>query len=370
MLSWQLKCTVCEKEASRDARIFRCSCGGVLDVVLELPRDLTDHFRRAESLWRYRAAIPIQDDAAIVTLGEGGTPLIQFELEGEPFLLKLEYRAPTASFKDRGASVLLSRLREMRVEEILEDSSGNAGCSIAAYAAAAGIRCRVLVPAVVASEKAVQITSYGATLERVPGSRDDVAAEALRRSRSTFYASHVWQPFFLQGTKTFAYEIFEQAETLPESIFFPVGNGSLLLGAFKGFTELVELGLIEKVPRLIAVQAKSHPPVYRRVGGIDVPSVDESATDTIAKGIAVRDPVRLDQIVEAIRATNGTAVVVTEEEIRSAQRVLARRGLLVEPTSAAVFAGYRTWASSGGDKRGRVLLPLTGSGVKDLGSFE
>jgi threonine synthase len=340
----------------------------VLDIEMVPSPNFRDSLRKEESLWRYRASIPVDDESEIVTLGEGLTPLIEVEVDGNALLFKLEYRAPTSSFKDRGASVLLTRLKEMKIHEILEDSSGNAGCSIAAYAAAVGIRCRVLVPEEVTPEKAVQITSYGAILERVGGSREEVAAEALRRSSETFYASHSWQPFFLQGTKTFAYEIFEQADPLPEAIFFPVGNGSLLLGAFKGFSELLTLGLVEKIPRLIAVQAASHDPVYARLAGKD--PAREERRRTIAKGIAVREPVRLEQIVEAIRVTGGTAVAVMDDEIRDAQRVLARHGLLVEPTSAAVLAGYRVWERTHGGEELKVLFPLTGSGVKDLASFE
>ena len=369
MNAWKLGCLACGRESDPDGRIYRCACGGVLDIEMVLPPELRKNLGREESLWRYRAAIPVNDESAIVTLGEGLTPLIEVELDGKALLFKLEYRAPTGSFKDRGASVLLSRLKEMKIDEILEDSSGNAGCSIAAYAAAAGIRCRVLVPEEVAPEKAVQIKSYGAILERVPGSREEVAAEALRRSGETFYASHSWQPFFLQGTKTFAYEIFEQADPLPDAIFFPVGNGTLLLGAFKGFRELLTLGLVAKSPRLIAVQAASHDPVYARLTGRD-PESAKDVHQTIAKGIAVRRPVRLEQIVEAIRVTEGAAVTVRDDEIRDAQRLLARHGLLVEPTSAAALAGYRVWERTHGGEGLKVLLPLTGSGVKDLASFE
>ncbi|MGH9459701.1 MAG: threonine synthase [Vicinamibacteria bacterium] len=370
MKDWKLVCLACGRESDPDGRVYRCACGGVLDIEMVPPPELRSRLGREESLWRYRAAIPVDDESAIVTLGEGQTPLIEVELDGNALLLKLEYRAPTGSFKDRGASVLLSRLKEMRIQEILEDSSGNAGCSIAAYAAAAGIRCRVLVPEEVTPEKAVQIKSYGAVLERVPGSREEVAAEAMQRSRETYYASHSWQPFFLQGTKTFAYEIFEQADPLPEAIVFPVGNGTLLLGAFKGFSELLTLGLVERIPRLIAVQAASYDPVYARLTGRDSKRAKKDRLQTIAKGIAVRQPVRLEQIVEAIRLTEGAAVAVRDDEIRDAQRLLARRGLLVEPTSAAALAGYRVWERTHGGEGLKALLPLTGSGVKDLASFE
>jgi threonine synthase len=294
------------------------------------------------------------------------TPVSRERMGEERIDLKLEYLAPTGSFKDRGASVLLSRLKEMGIEEILEDSSGNAGCSLAAYAAAAGIRCRVLVPENVPEGKALQIASYGAILERIPGSRDDVAQEALRRAETSFYASHNWQPFFIQGTKTFAFEVAEQLSRLPDAIFYPVGNGSLLVGSYKGFYEMKTLGWIDKIPRLIGVQTVSHPPIYEAVTG---QSCLSRAEKTIAGGIAIGKPTRLKQVSEVIRKTDGTVFVVTDDQIREAQRDLARRGYLVEPTAAAALAGYRIWRSAAGDKEQKVLIPLTGSGLKDPDSL-
>ena len=366
MTSWTLRCVACERDVGRDFRGFRCSCGGPLDVQLELSQARDSFSLDDGSLWRYRDVIPIGDQEAIVSLGEGMTPLLDAQLDGTRVLLKVEYLAPTGSFKDRGASVLLSRLKEMGVGEILEDSSGNAGCSLAAYAAAAGIKCRVLVPENVPLEKALQIESYGAALERVAGSRDDVAAEALRRSGEIFYASHNWQPFFLQGTKTFAYELFEQAEPLPDVIFYPIGNGSLILGSFKGFSEMKALGWLDTVPRLVGIQVASYAPVYSRVTGN---RAEPKADGTIAKGIAVREPVRLGQVADAILATSGTVVVVDDGQIRVAQKDLARAGFLVEPTSAAVLAGYRAWKKNGGEAE-RPLLPLTGWGLKDMEALD
>jgi len=322
------------------------------------------------TLWRYREVFPVEDEGAIVTLGEGMTPVCPLGDEDADVFLKLEYLAPTGSFKDRGASVLMSRLKEMGIDEILEDSSGNAGSSLAAYAAAAGIRCTVLVPESVPRAKAAQISSYGATLQRIPGSREDVAAEALRRSEECFYASHNWQPFFLQGTKSFAYEVAEQMEPLPHAIFYPIGNGSLLLGSYKGFQEMKNMGWIEDIPRLIGVQAVSHSPIYTDVTG-KKPVL--RAEETIAGGIAIREPARLGQVAEAIRATGGTVFVVDDDEIRRAQRALARRGFLVEPTSAAAFAGYGLFMERERttlDEKQRILVPLTGSGLKDPGSLE
>jgi threonine synthase len=325
-----------------------------------------DDLAGTNTIWRYRAAIPIEHKDSIVSLGEGLTPVAE-EVIGEDWVfLKLEYLAPTGSFKDRGGSVLLSRLKEMGIEEILEDSSGNAGCSLAAYSAAAGIRCRVLVPENVPEGKALQIASYGAVLERVSGSRDDVAQEALRQSEATFYASHNWQPFFIQGTKTFAYEVAEQMSPLPNAIFYPVGNGSLLVGSYKGFMEMKAMGWIDEIPRLIGVQAASHAPIYNDVTGR---ASSSSAEKTVAGGIAIGKPTRQKQVAEVIRATGGTAFVVNDEQIIEAQRDLARRGYLVEPTSAAALAGYRLWRETEENDEQTVLIPLTGSGLKDVDSL-
>jgi threonine synthase len=365
MQTWSITCTACGNESPRDRLGFQCVCGGPLDVIFQ-PSITPDDLEGVNTIWRYRSSIPIGDEDCIVSLGEGLTPVAE-EVIGEDWVfLKLEYLAPTGSFKDRGASVLLSRLKEMGIEEILEDSSGNAGCSLAAYAAAAGIRCRVLVPENVPEGKALQIASYGAILERVPGSRDDVAREALRQSETTFYASHNWQPFFIQGTKTFAYEVAEQLSPLPDAIFYPVGNGSLLIGSYKGFMEMQAMGWIDAMPRLIGVQAASHPPIYEELTGRK-PST--SAEKTIAGGIAIGRPSRLKQVAEVIRATGGTAVVVEDEQIRNAQRDLARRGYLVEPTAAAALAGYRVWRQTEENEGRDVLIPLTGSGLKDLDSL-
>ena len=360
-----MECTLCGEAYPKDFLGFRCRCGGPLDIRFETVM-IRDDLTLSQTLWRYRRALPLERDTSIISLGEGMTPVLEETVDGSSVGLKLEYLAPTGSFKDRGASVLLSRLKEMGVEEILEDSSGNAGCSLAAYSAAAGIRCRVMVPANIPEGKAVQIASYGAILERVSGTRDDVANRALERSRETFYASHNWQPFFLQGTKTFAYEVFEQMDPLPDYIFYPIGNGSLLVGSHKGFKEMKAMRWLEKVPGLVGVQAVSHSPIYTAITG---KTVETKTKKTLAGGIAIGQPARLRSVVEAIRATDGTAVVVNDAQIQAAQRWLARRGYLVEPTSAAALAGYNLWREANRDFDGRVLIPLTGLGLKDLDSL-
>ncbi len=177
-------------------------------------------------------------------------------------LVKPEWFNPTGSFKDRGTSVMVSLLAHQRVPAILEDSSGNGGASVAAYAAAAGIEAKILAPESTSEAKLLQSRMHGAELELVPGPRQATADEAVRQSGERFYASHNWHPFFLQGTKLIAYEIWEQLGfTAPDAVLMPTGAGSLALGCSIGFNELLRAGQIERVPRLLVVQPEHCSPL-------------------------------------------------------------------------------------------------------------
>ncbi|MGW8286445.1 MAG: threonine synthase, partial [Candidatus Deferrimicrobiaceae bacterium] len=183
---------------------WRCGCGGLLEVRFRARFDKEKILRRKATMWRYREALPVDDDAHVVSFDEGMTPMVPVDLGPGSLLLKLEQLFPTGSYKDRGASVLISKAKEMGVARVVEDSSGNAGCAIAAYAARAGIECEILVPESTSPGKLAQILLYGAALRRIPGSREDTANAALAAAEGTYYASHSWNPFFFQGTKTFA----------------------------------------------------------------------------------------------------------------------------------------------------------------------
>ena len=208
----RLVCASCDKTYDLNDPRWSCDCGGLLDIEFEARLDPAAAAAGEPTMWRYRGAIPIQDDADIVTLGEGFTPLREYPIAGRTVLIKEEYLNPTGSFKDRGASVLASRMREAGIAGAVEDSSGNAGAAIAAYCREAGVTCTVYVPAGVNEDKAGRIRHYGADLVRVRGSREDCAREALKAAKKAYYASHSHNPFFLQGTKTFAYEICEQLD--------------------------------------------------------------------------------------------------------------------------------------------------------------
>ena len=367
MTRFKLKCVYCGRSYDPSSRIWRCKCGKPLDVILEL-KDLEVDFRllkgREASMWRYRELLPIPPKARIVTLGEGYTPVIVREVDGVRVTLKLDYLNPTGSFKDRGASVLVTHLLGIGVKEIVEDSSGNAGAAMAAYSAVAGIKCKVFVPADAPEGKKLQIASYGAELVPVKGSRAQVGVAAMKEAEKAYYAGHTWNPFFLEGLKTVAYEYVEQRGGTPDLVLIPVGSGGLFLGVFKGFKEMLGLGLVDRMPRLMAVQAEGFTPVYDAMYGEYGRPVPELI---LADGIAVPKPPRLEQVVKAIRETKGDVIIVNNKEILMAFKELARMGLFVEPTSATVLAALRRGLNEGVIEKGEeVYMPLTGIGLKAI----
>jgi threonine synthase len=319
-------------------------------------------------MWRYPEALPIADGAHVVSFDEGWTPLLRIDL-GRPVWVKQEQLFSTGSYKDRGASLLISKVRELGVREVVEDSSGNAGAAIAAYCARAGIACAIYVPAHTSPAKLAQIAAYGATLHPVAGSREDVAAAALEAARHSYYASHSWNPFFLHGTKTFAYEVCEQLGwRAPDAVVLPVGNGTLLLGAAIGFRELRESGIIDRMPRLIGVQAARCAPLARAFGGSEGMVEGVESAQTMAEGIAIAQPVRGTQILEAVRETGGLFCTVTEEEIGAALADMGRRGFYIEPTAAAAIAGVRKLRAELAAVA-TVVTAFTGHGLKAAGKL-
>lgn len=331
-------------------------------LLTELPgigRDDIDS--RTRSLWRYRAALPLPCDAPI-SLGEGCTPLIARQLHGAEALLKCEWFMPTGSFKDRGASVMLSLLRAGGVTAVLEDSSGNGGAAVAAYAAAGGMDAVIMAPSSTSPAKTVQMRAHGATVELVPGTRQDTADAAMRRADQVFYASHNWHPFFLHGTKTLAYELWEDLGfRAPDHVVIPCGAGSNVLGCHLGFSELLRAGQIGRLPRLWAAQPAHCGPIAAAALG----RAPGPVQPTIAEGTAIAQPIRLPEVLHALRASGGGGVLLTEDEIASAVLHLARTGIYVEPTCAQASAAYAKLLASGAIAPGdTTVLVLTGTGLK------
>jgi threonine synthase len=317
------------------------------------------------SLWRYRAALPFQPDT-IITMGEGCTPLLARHIDNTPVLLKCEWMMPTGSFKDRGASVMLSLLRAQGVTAVLEDSSGNGGAAVAAYAAAGGMKATILTPASTSPAKTMQMRAHGAIVELIPGTRQDTADAAIARSETIFYGSHNWHPFFLHGTKTLAYELWEDLGFRPpDNVIVPCGAGSNVLGCEIGFSELLRVGQIDAIPRIFATQPANCAPIAIAFleGGSLPPAL--AIRPTVAEGTAIAAPIRLPEVLGALSETQGGAIMVPEDEITAATIELARMGLYVEPTSAQVLAAFRRLRDAGTITPEQItVLVLTGSGLK------
>lgn len=317
------------------------------------------------SQWRYAAALQQRIDRP-VTLGEGLTPMLRLQLAGMPVAVKPEWFNPTASFKDRGSSVMVSTLVQQGVEEFLEDSSGNGGSSVAAYAAAAGLRATILVPASTSSAKVQQSRVHGATVELVPGTRQATADEAVRRSADLFYASHNWHPFFLQGTKLLGYEIWEDLGfTAPDAVVLPAGAGSLVLGCHLGFSELLAVGAIARRPRILVAQPQHCSPL---VAAFEQGAPAVSPGDwrpTLAEGTSIAVPVRDREVLAAVRSSGGDITAVPEDAIAPATFELARRGLYAEPTSAIVVPAVAQFLRRGSLRPDETaVVVLTGSALK------
>jgi len=318
--------------------------------------------KRKPTLWRYREALPIEHDHHIISFDEGFTPLLKEELFGKKVLLKQDYLFPSGSFKDRGASVLVSKSKELGVKQVVEDSSGNAGAAIAAYCAKASIECHIYVPEKTSPEKLMQIKQYGAHLHTIPGSREDTAQAAGKHAQTTYYASHYWNPFFFHGTKTCIFEIVEQLGwKSPDILIVPVGNGTLLYGSYIGLKELQQEDIIDKLPKIIGVQAENCAPLAYAWKNHGKPPLHKTPKQTIAEGIAITNPVRANDILQSIKETNGDMITVTEKEILNTLYHIQRKGYYIEPTSAVALAALKKLHVGKNDV---VVLPLTGYGFK------
>jgi threonine synthase len=344
---------------------WRSETGGPL-MITDLPgidRGEIDTGRR--SLWRYAAALPVAV-ANPVTLGEGCTPLVRRPWRGGHAHFKLEWFAPSGSFKDRGASVMLSILRQQGIDAVLEDSSGNGGAAVATYAAAAGMRARILVPASTSPAKTVQMRAAGAEVALIPGTRQDTADAAVAQAASIFYASHNWQAHFLQGTKTLAYELWEDLGfAAPDAVIIPCGAGSNILGCDIGFSELLRRGAIGRLPRLYAVQPAHCAPLHAGFEAGAEDFVPVTPRPTLAEGASIAQPVRGREVLAALRRSGGGTVAVSEAAIEAALMELARSGLYVEPTCAMAAAALTDLTARGAIRPDETtVVVLTGTGIK------
>jgi threonine synthase len=353
-----LYCLNCNKHYSINLPVWRCECGGLLDIEHKASFPKSKILSRPKGIWRYREAIPIDHDQNIITLDEGFTPLKKELLFGKELWVKNDTLFTTKSYKDRGASVLISKIKELGITSVVEDSSGNAGSAVACYCREAGIDCDIFVPATTSASKLLMIENFGARLHAIPGSREDTFEASFKLAQKTYYASHSWNPFFFQGTKTCAFEIWEQMSWIaPDTVIVPVGNGTLLLGIYKGFQDLMLAKEISKIPKIIAVQAQNCAPLLLK----DV--IDFKKQPSIAEGIAIAEPIRRDQIIEAVEKSGGYFIAATEDEIRQGVIDAGNAGYPIEPTSGTVLAALKKQVDTFEEDES-VAVVLTGHGVK------
>ena len=324
-------CSICGKEYPIDGLDYQCACGGLFKLI----------------------KIKEEKIATTVSLGEVKTPLVKKKLLHREVYLKIDYMSPSGSFKDRGAFVLINALKELGIKEVVEDSSGNAGAAIAAYCAAAGIRCNIYLPESTSAGKIKQISAYKATVVKVPGTRDDTSKAILKAAEKTYYASHVYNPFFFEGTKSLAHELYEQIG-VPDYLFVPAGNGTMLLGAYIGFCET------GKLPRIIAVQSKNCAPLFSKFHNQPF----NEYMPTIAEGIAIPEPKRIYEMIDALRQSRGNVIIVDDEQVKTAQDLLGETGFYIEPTAGVAVAGMLQYFKEGYDDMLKIVVPLTGIGLK------
>ena len=359
------RCPTCGRDYAADRPLWRCDCGSHLNLAPGPGLTRGQIAVGEASLWRYAAALALRGSPSI-SLGEGWTPLVERDWHGVRARFKLESQMPTGSFKDRGTAVMINHLLEMNIGPIHEDSSGNAGASIATYAAVAGIPCRIYVPEAAPRAKLVQIAVSGADVRAIHGSRQEVSEAALAAVGDSFYASHNWQPFFIEGTKTLAFELWEQSGfAVPDNILVPTGYGSNILGLDRGFDELERTGEIAARPRLFAVQAANCAAFAAAWEAGAERFVPFAASPTIADGIAAPKPIRMAEVLGALRRSRGGIVTVAEREIAPAVAEFGRLGLFVEPTAATAGAALTSLIGNGmiGPDQ-RTVVVLTGSGLK------
>jgi threonine synthase len=360
-----IACTICDRSYLQYGLPYLCPhCGGLYDFRNPSHFDPALVDRSKPGIWRYSHTFGLPSDFAPLSLGEGNTPLLWAELYGRTIAFKCEYQNPSGSFKDRGSAVIAAWLQLRNVHEAVEDSSGNAGASFAAYAARAGIKARIFVPESAGGPKRRQIEAYGAELVRVPGGRKDASdAAKIAIKEGVAYASHAYLPFNLPGYATVAYEIFEQlGNKMPGAVILPAGQGGLLLGVSRGLDSLhIAMNIADEKSIIIGVQARECAPLWAAFTKGKEAERLVVENQTLAEGVRVSSPVRAEGVLRAVLASQGTICVVGENEIIPCRTALAKLGLYVEPTSAIVLSALEQTIRNIPDP---VVVILTGSGYK------
>ena len=382
-----LECGLCglEHEARRLLNLCR-NCGKPLLVRYDLNRSkasLTKESlagRRAD-LWRYREVLPVEQDDNIISLGEGWTPLLRAERLGETvgireLYIKDESQNPTQSFKARGLAVANSMARELGARKVAVPSAGNAAGALAAYAARAGLESFIFMPRDTPRANVVECEQTGAHVTLMDGLITDCGAEVAKRKEAEgwFDVSTLKEPYRVEGKKTLGYEVAEQLNwELPDVIIYPTGGGTGLIGMWKAFDEMEQMGWIgSKRPRMVTVQAAGCAPIVRAFEEGKRFADEFPNAATTASGLRVPKAIGDFLILDALRESGGTAVSVTDEELIAATREIgAAEGVFCAPEGAACLPALRKLIDADLVSSGeRVVLFNTGSGVKYMESFE
>lgn len=356
-------CSQCGRLYPEVGAPYLCSCGGVFDFPpFQLPED-PKKIEKDQGLWKYKPLFSLGENLPIISLGEGNTPLCELEYHSQKIWAKLEFLNPTGSYKDRGSAVLTSFLVSRGIASAVEDSSGNAGASFAAYAVRAGINAEIYIPESASGPKRNQIEAYGAKVHRTPGPRSEASRAVLEAvNKGAIYASHAYMPFGLHGIATIAYEIYEQmGGKAPGTIIAPVGHGGLLYGLIKGFEGLKMACSTHEEPFYLGVQSNGCSPVYDAFARGELSLREPILSDTIAEGVKVSSPVRGNAILRKICEHRGKIISIGDDQLLRAYHDIAKKGFFIEPTSALVWAALQDQITA---LPAPVVMIFTGSGLK------
>lgn len=364
------KCTRCGEEYSEDKMMYKCE---ECDSVLKIKRDIEEPKLKGQGIRKYKEALSANSD--IVTLDEGGTPLTYADQLSSQYdsdiYLKYEGLNPTGAFKDRGSALAITKALEYGYHQVTLASTGNMAASVAAYSSKARLKSRIFVPSDTSIGKMAQVLAYGGNLERVKGSFQDTMDKAWAETREGAYLAETGlNPYYLDGEKTVAYEMAYEMEEMPDMVVVPMGTGGLLSSMHWGFQECKELGIIDKVPRLIGAQAKACSPIVDAFNQEHKrPKNPVGAHGTIASSIHVKTPFNGHTAIEAMRETNGFGVEADDEHIVESILEMGKEGVFGEPASALPLAAIKKLFDPEEDlsidEGQSIVLMVTGNGLKE-----
>jgi len=348
-----LRCTECELDHPNEFRL-RCSCGGTLIIKNEFTRSFEEMLEPERSdMRRYSRFLPV-DVQCVPDLVPPLVPMVEKEIGNLKVVFKLEYLMPSGSFKDRGTYVTFAKLKDEGIDEVSLDSSGNAAISLALYGRSEGIKTHIFIPEDIGEGKKRVLDDLASEVHEISGTRMEVHEKAMGFEDAR-YVSHWYNPFFLEGTKISAYEVGETQEV--DRVLVPTGSGTLFLGMYKGFFELSSLGVVDKVPKMIAVEAKGYESLGETSG----------KKSELSSGVEIIEPPRTDQMRDVLEKTAGFSTSIDDDRIERAKEELLSMGFLVETTSALAYAAFLDLLEKEEfDEEERVLIPLTGSGLKSF----